>query len=62
MFKGFKGLASRFILTESEIFVPTPHFRLTDPMFNIDFEEFSRQTLPNAGSKGDLQLTGNYRP
>lgn len=56
MFQGFKGLASRFILTEKAEYVPSPHYLLDSPLFNLDFEEFTQNTLPNTGSQNDLML------
>jgi hypothetical protein len=47
MLQGFKGLASRFILTEKYISVPSAHYKLSSPLFNIYFENIIAKIIEN---------------
>lgn len=54
LFTGFSGLASRFLLTENQVSLPTANYRLQPALFNVDFQDVDSTALPNQGSNGKL--------
>jgi hypothetical protein len=52
LFKGFSGYASRFLLSDNRVALPTPNYLITNPWVNVQFDNIEMTAIENQGSIG----------